>query len=74
MEVDAAAGHCLLLPGKELPLTPLLNAKKFRSWGNKEGAIRAFRRLAAEGLGHVEEITGKRGTKVVSTYVTLISL
>ena len=28
--------------------------------------VNAFRRLANEGLGEVEEIKGKRGTKVVS--------
>ena len=65
-QVDAAAAYCLQLPGTKLSLTPLLNAKKFRSWGNKEGAVNAFRRLANEGLGDVEEIKGKRGTKVVS--------
>ena len=56
--VDATASHCLLLPGKKLELTPLLNAKKFRSWGNKEGAVNTFRKLAAVGLGTMEEITG----------------
>jgi len=41
----------------------LLNAKNFCSWGNKEGAVNAFHRLAGEGLGEVEEVKGKRGTK-----------
>ena len=58
-------GHSTI-PGTKLSLTPRLNAKKFCSWGNKEGAVNAFRRLANEGLGEVEEIKGKRGTKVVS--------
>ena len=65
-QVDAAAAYCLQLPGTKLSLTPLLNAKKFRSWGNKEGAVNAFRRLANEGLGEVDEIKGKRGTELVS--------
>ena len=62
-EVDCVAAYCLLLPGKTLSLTPLLDAKNFCSWGNKEGAVNAFHRLAGEGLGEVEEVKGKRGTK-----------
>ena len=49
------------------------NAKKFHSWENKEGAVNAFRRLAAEGLGEVEEVKGKRGTKIVSQVVIMFN-
>jgi len=53
--------------------TPFFNAKKFHSSGNKEGAVNAFRRLAAEGLGEVEEVKGKRGTKIVSQVVIMFN-
>ena len=39
---DKTVAHCLTLPGKILHLTPLLNQKKFRGYGNKETAVRAF--------------------------------
>lgn len=48
---DATAAYCLQLPGKTLYLTPLLAQKKFRKRGNKDGAVRAFYQLEAEGLG-----------------------
>ena len=70
---DGAAAYCLLLPGKTLSLTPLFNAKKFHPSGNKEGAVNAFRRLAAEGLGEVEKVKGKRGTKIVSQVVIMFN-
>jgi len=73
VEVDGVAAYYLLLPGKTLSLTPLFNAKKFRSWENKEGAVNAFRRFAAEGLGEVEEVKGKRGTKIVSQVVIMFN-
>ena len=47
---DAIAAYTLLLPGKTLYLSALLNAKKFRRRGNKDGAIRAFYQLEEEGL------------------------
>ena len=66
-----AAAHCLLLPGAQLHLTPLLNAKRFSRYGNKEGAVQAFKLLAKEGLGEVFETTGGKGTKVVCKYVNI---
>ena len=48
---DKTIAHCLTLPGKILHLTPLLNQKKFRGYGNKEAAVRAFFKLEEEGLG-----------------------
>ena len=48
---DKTVAHCLTLPGKTLHLTPLLNQKKFRGYGNKEAAVRAFFKLEEEGLG-----------------------
>ena len=68
MKTRARASYVLQLPGRELHLTPLLNAKKFRD-GKKEGAVAAFKLLASEGLGEVDERTGRRGTKVVSYFV-----
>ena len=40
----------IVLPGRILYLTPLLNAKKYRNRGNKDGAIQAFFQLEEEGL------------------------
>ena len=48
---DKTVAHCLTLPGKTLHLTPLLNQKKFRGYGNKEAAVRVFYKLEEEGLG-----------------------
>ena len=63
---ENTASYCLTLPGKVLYLTPLLNAKKFRKRGNKDGAIRAFYKLAENGLGEVVEYGGTKGTTIVS--------
>ena len=62
---DVTAAHCLQLPGKTLYLTPLLAQKKFQKRGNKEGAIRAFYQLEAEGLGTTLEVGGSKGTALV---------
>ena len=37
----ATASFCLTLPGKNLHLSSLLQSKKFRNKGNKEGALAA---------------------------------
>ncbi len=63
---DATAAYCLHLPGKILYLSPLLAQKKFRKRGNKDGAVRAFYQLDAEGLGKVLEVGCGKGTSVVS--------
>lgn len=62
---NATAAMTILLPGKILYLTPLLNAKKYRNRGNKDGAIRAFYQLHDEGLGNVIEVEGGKGSSMV---------
>ena len=64
---DDTPRFCLKLPGKQLNLTALLYAKKFRDHGYKNGAIEAFKELALADLGVVEEQRGKTG--VVSKYM-----
>ena len=60
------AAYCLLLPGKKLFLKALLDMKKFRKRGNKEGAVTAFYHLEEDGLGKVYEVSNSKGTAVVS--------
>lgn len=62
---SSAAGFCLKLPGKNLYLTPLLKAKKFRSYGYKTGAMSAFRELQTADLGTVEEFGAGKGGRTV---------
>lgn len=62
---DLTAAFCLTLPGETLYLTPLLNAKKFRNRGNKDGAVRAFLQLEEEGLGKTLVIGSTKGTAQV---------
>ena len=57
-------GYCLKLPGKQLNLSALLYAKKFRAYGYKSGAVDAFKELEAEGLGVLEEVKAKAKTVV----------
>ena len=64
----STAAYCLLLPGKKLYLKALLDMKKFRKWGNKDGAVAAFYQLEEEGLGKVYEVSNSKGTAVVSMY------
>ena len=64
---SSAAAFCLKLPGKNLYLTPLLKAKKFRSYGYKTGAMSAFRELQNADLGKVEEFGAGKGGRIVST-------
>jgi hypothetical protein len=61
----SVAAYCLLLPGKILHLSALLNAKRFRDKGNKEGAVRAFKLLQEAGLGKVIENKPSRGATMV---------
>ena len=61
------ATYCLLLPGKNLHLSALLAAKKFRGRGNKVAALEAFRDLEAAGLGKLIMQDSRRGTSAVST-------
>ena len=50
-EVDQIAAHCLKLHGRQLNLTALLYAKKFRAHGYKSGAQAAFEQLQSDSLG-----------------------
>ena len=61
-----AAAHCLRLPGRCLHLTPLLKAKRFRNFGYKTGALKAFQELQHAQLGSLEEIGAGKGTQTVS--------
>ena len=58
------ASFILSLKGSILNLTDLLNAKKFRTRGNKPGALRAFKLLEQEGLGTLDS-RDVRGTDKV---------
>lgn len=53
LQDHSVATHSLLLPGKVLHISALLVAKRFRDKGNKEGAVRAIKRLQEAGLGNV---------------------
>ena len=54
-------GYCLKLPGKNLNLTALLYAKKFRYHGYKTGALTAFGKLELAGLGTLDTKKNKSG-------------
>ena len=47
LQIDghSAAAHSLRLPGKRVFLTPLIKAKKVRNYGNKQGALGAWKEL-----------------------------
>lgn len=68
----SVAAYCLLLPGKVLNLSALLQAKKFRGKGNKEGAVAAMEELHKAGLGKLISADSRRGASSVS--IILISL
>ena len=61
---DKTTGYCLTLPGKTLYLTPLLSQKKFRSYGHKDGAVKAFYKLQQEGLGKTHLVGSSRANPV----------
>ena len=52
------ARHCLKIPGRVMDLTTLLDKKKFRSFQNKDGALRGFRHLESNDLGTLEVKSG----------------
>ena len=72
-EVDQAAAHCLKLPGKQLNLTALLYAKKFRAYGYKTGAQAAFERLVRDVLGKQDPPLEEEKSKGKSKKVFLLS-
>ena len=55
-----------MLPGKVLHLSALLTAKKFRTHGNKEGAIQAMQSLEADGLGQLNQVGSSHFGNIVS--------
>ena len=67
---SSLATFCLLLPGKQLHLSALLSAKKFRGRGNKEAALLAFRELERAELGNLVTQDSRRGTSAVSLRTT----
>lgn len=69
----ATASFCLTLPGKNLHLSSLLQSKKFRNKGNKEGALAAFQQLQSAGLGKIQEDERHRGTSAVCMYISVFS-
>ena len=54
MILISATAHFLQLPGKKLFLMPLLKAKKYHNYGNKQGALDAWEELEQSGLGKLE--------------------
>ena len=60
-------GYCLKLPGKNLNLTALLYAKKFRYHGYKTGALTAFGELELAGLGTLNTKKTKSGKVSIVT-------
>ena len=51
---DNYAVHSLRPPGKQLFLMPLLKAKKYCNYGNKQGVLDAWKELEQSGLGKLE--------------------
>ena len=72
-ELSSTPGYCLKLPGRNLNLTALLYAKKFRNHGYKSGALAAFDELEAEGLGKLE-LKQTKSAKVGPIYYSTVCL
>ena len=68
------AKHILKLPGKFMDLSVLLDKKKFRSFDNKEGALRGFKKLEDDELGRTSIKQGRNGSssRVSNTHVSSI--
>ena len=56
--------HCLKLSGTVLNVSVLLDKKKLRSYGRKEGALKGFRLLQEDDLGTLDEFSGRGKSKV----------
>ena len=67
---EGGAAHALKLLGKRLDLTALTYAKKFRHFGWKSGALKAFQELEKAGNGDLQVLTTKT-SKVRQTRCTL---
>lgn len=68
-----ATAHSLWLPGKWLFLIPLLKAKKYHNYGNKQGALDVWEELEQSGIGKLErtdtsKLHGMVCYKLVYTY------
>ena len=63
-----ASYTCTSLPGSVMDLTALLNNKKFRGRGNKEGATRVFLLLQQDKLGRLEACRGRNSKVSISKY------
>ena len=67
--VERAASYVLTLPGKILDISVLNTSRKFREFGNKEGAVAAIEFLQECGIGVVHTEKATRGTsKVYNVY------
>ena len=66
----AACTQTLKQQGSTLFLTPLLKAKKYRLYGNKQGALGAWEELERAGLGKVVSKEVK-GSGMVSSLLIL---
>ena len=60
------ASYSLLLPGKVLYLSVLLMQTKFKSRGQKAGALGGWKLLQGAGLAKIVEMKAQRGTDKVS--------
>ena len=69
-QTSETAGYILLLPGRELDISALNTAHKFRGRGNKEGAVAATTELEAAGLDVVK--TEKATCGCAKVHYTLI--
>lgn len=60
------ATYTLLQPGKILDLSTMLKNKKYQNRGQKEGAVKAMKKLEADGLGRLKTKELHRGAAAVS--------
>lgn len=61
--------HCLKISGTLLDVSVLLDKKKFRSFDNKDGALRGFKKFEEDDLGTLEPRRGTGANKVWLPYV-----
>ncbi len=59
----------LTLPGKVLDISQLNTQRKFKNYGNKDGAVAAIKFLEQCDLGVVREERATRGTSKVGRYI-----
>lgn len=63
--VECAASYMLTLPGKVLDISVLNTSRKFREFGNKDGAVAAIKLLQESGIGVVHTEKATSGTSKV---------